>query len=104
MMEEDHVVVGSPGSGGTPTRRRPPSISRTDSVQSGHASLTGINRRVSIAIPEMQDEETGSGFGGMSKEKKFTVLTFCFANFCVGAFYSLLAPFFPQEVSQNTYS
>ncbi len=51
---------------------------------------------------ESKENETAGNdsinFFTMPKEKKFVVITFCFANFCVGAFYSLLGPFFPQEV------
>ena len=42
-------------------------------------------------------------FFNMSRQKKFTVVTFCLGNFFVGAFYSLLGPFFPNEVQCNIF-
>ena len=47
----------------------------------------------------VSDDEEKTGFCAASKDKKGTVVTFCLANFCVGAFYSLLAPFFTTEVN-----
>jgi len=35
----------------------------------------------------------------LDSDQKFTIATFCLANLCIGAFYALLAPFFPVEVS-----
>ena len=72
-----------------------------DSAHSSvHANTSGIGRRVSVTLPN----DSSLSLRSMSKEQLFTVITFCFANFCVGAFYSLLAPFFPQEVNLICYN
>ena len=60
---------------------------------------TQINSDDSPLDKSNNDESQGLHFLSMNRDKKFTIITFCFANFCDGAFYSLLAPFFPQEVS-----
>ena len=64
-----------------------------------HEHLTQINSDDSPLDKSNNNESQGLNFLSMSRDKKFTIITFCFASFCVEAFYSLLAPFFPQEVS-----
>lgn len=54
-------------------------------------------------LMEKSPSSSAVGFCSMSREKKFTVVTFCLSNFCVGAFYALLAPFYPTEVREKDY-
>ena len=53
----------------------------------------------SLTLPPPTETSSSGSFLSLSREKKFTIITMCLANFCQGSFYSLLAPFFPNEVS-----
>jgi hypothetical protein len=71
-----------------------------------------MNQRIglatsTLAIPvehSSEDDSSSSSsasslnFRTMSREKKLTVINFCVTNLCAGCFYSLLGPFFPNEV------
>jgi len=55
-------------------------------------------------LDETESQSTGSignSWSTISTDQKFTVLTFCLANFVVSAFYALLAPFFPSEAAKK---
>lgn len=45
------------------------------------------------------DKSTGFSFKLLSSEKKWTLVMMAFANFAACTCFSLLAPFFPKEVS-----
>ena len=77
---------------------QPLNQSLDDTKESENEQISAENPTDDRVSNQSSSEEEGLNFFNLSKEKKFTILTFCFANFCVGAFYSLLAPFFPQEV------
>ena len=47
------------------------------------------------------EEADDGGCVGMSTAEKFTFISFCLSNFCLGAFFSVLGPFFPEEVKEN---
>ena len=61
-----------------------------------------------LSIPEDQsDGEDSEGFSSwywvdilltMSRREKLTFVNFCITNLCSGCCYSLLGPFFPNEV------
>lgn len=48
--------------------------------------------------PQKDDEESFNIFR-MPKEKRSVVITFCLSSFCTCAIYSLMGPFFTQEVT-----
>lgn len=78
----------------------PEIVPKSDSMESVHSSHSSHadNTDQQVGISVSDNGETSLSLRNMSREQLFTIITFCFTNFCVGAFYSLLAPFFPQEV------
>lgn len=88
-------------------RRRSRSLGRyrsTAAVGSALSSPIEINARVEDDEEKDDDSESTANFFRMSRRKKITVILFCFSNFFIGLFYSILAPFFPTEAAKKDVS
>ena len=49
-------------------------------------------------VPDVDDDDRNSPCGG--GKRRLSLVVFCLSNFCAGTFYSLMGPFFPNEVCQ----
>ena len=63
----------------------------------GYKTFFGQNIASSISISQTHQDPDES-FCAMSARKKGCFFAFFFVDFCAGTFYSLLGPFFPNEV------
>ena len=49
--------------------------------------------------PHRVYEKQSLGLSQLDRSRFLTFCVFCITNFCIGVFYAILGPFFPQEVS-----
>jgi hypothetical protein len=98
------LLQRSDGSVGSPTRRAagsPTRLHRTSvppPVPNRRVSHVSISSTTDIK-QDPDDQAGDENLKILPRDKKLIAITFSLVNFCLGAFYSLLGPFFPTEVS-----